>query len=381
MLERQSLAARLATALRRAPVTLLLGPRQCGKTTLARWMHRRAENGGAYFDLESPVDLATMTEPMSALDSLKGLIVLDEVQRRPDLFPALRVLADRKPCRARFLILGSASPEMLRQSSETLAGRVEIIEMSGFDLQEVGIAKRDRLWIRGGFPPSFLARNEASSLVWRQDFIQTFLERDLPQMGLQLPPMTLRRFWSMVAHYHGQTWNASEIAASLGVSDMTTRRYLDVLSGAYMVRQLPAWFESIKKRQVKAPKIYIRDTGLLHSLLGVDSRRALLSHPKYGASWEGFALEQVLRTVPHREAYFWATHHEAELDLLVFTRGKRWGFELKVKDAPVLTRSMRIALDDLKLDRLIVVYPGAREYRLAPNVTVLPLAAVGQGDF
>ena len=378
MLSRPTLLTRLEAASRRSPVTLLLGPRQCGKTTLARWIYRRAGKR-SFFDLENPSDLGSLAEPMTTLSPLTGLVVLDEVQRRPDLFPVLRVLADRKPRRARFLILGSASPEMLRQSSETLAGRVEIIEMGGFDLSEVGAARRDKLWTRGGFPPSFLAHSEESSRAWRQSFIQTFLERDLPQMGLQIPAMTLRRFWSMVAHYHGQTWNASEIAASLGVSDMTTRRYLDVLTGAYMVRQLPAWFESIKKRQVKAPKVYVRDTGLLHSLLGIDSRRFLLSHPKYGASWEGFALEQVLRALPHREAYFWATHNEAELDLLVFTRGRRWGFEFKLKDAPVLTKSMRIALEDLELDRLIVVYPGDKEYRLARNVNVLPLAAVCEG--
>ena len=378
MLRRPMLLARLEAAFRRSPVTLLLGPRQCGKTTLARWIYSRAGKR-SFFDLENPSDLASLAEPMTTLSPLTGLVVLDEVQRRPDLFPVLRVLADRRPRRARFLILGSASPEMLRQSSETLAGRVEIIEMGGFDLREVGAERRDKLWMRGGSPPSFLARSEESSRAWRQSFIQTFLERDLPQMGLQIPAMTLRRFWSMVAHYHGQTWNASEIAASLGVSDMTTRRYLDVLTGAYMVRQLPAWFESIKKRQVKAPKVYVRDTGLLHSLLGIDTRRALFSHPKYGASWEGFALEQVLRALPHREAYFWATHHEAELDLLVFTRGRRWGFEFKLKDAPVLTKSMRIALEDLELDRLIVIYPGDKEYRLARNVDVLPLAAVCEG--
>lgn len=373
MLKRPDLIARVETALKRSPVALLLGPRQCGKTTLASLIGERVKSS-TYFDLENPHDLASLEQPVTALGALKGLILLDEVQRRPDIFPVLRVLADRRPCRARFLILGSASPEMLRQTSETLAGRVEMIEMAGFEMGEVGVSACERLWVRGGFPRSFLARTEGSSVAWRENLVQTFLERDLPQMGLNLPPLTLRRFWSMVAHYHGQAWNASAIGSSLGVSDVTTRRYLDILTAAYMIRQLPPWFENLGKRQVKAPKVYVRDSGLLHTLLGVHTYRELLRNPKCGASWEGFAMEQVLRLVPHREAYFWGTYHDAELDLLLLSRGKRLGFEFKFKDAPVLTRSMKIAMADLKLDRLWVIYPGARIYELANGVRVVPLA-------
>lgn len=372
MLSRLQLMKTIRTSLKRAPVTVLLGPRQCGKTTLARMIscqHRSM----SYFDLEDPSDLLALAEPMTALRSLKGLVVIDEVQRCPDLFPVLRVLADRRPLRTRFLILGSASLAMLRQTSESLAGRLELIEMSGFDLAEVGSEKESKLWLRGGFPPSFLAPNEKASLAWRENMIRTFLERDLPQMGLNLPATTLRRFWNMLAHYHGQTWNSSEIGRSLGVSDVTTRRYLDALTDSYMARQLPPWFENVGKRQVKAPKIFLRDTGILHSLLGLASRRDVLTHPKCGASWEGFALEHVLRCFPVREAYFWSTHGGAELDLMLFVRGKRWGFEFKFGDAPSATKSMHVALRDLRLDRLWVIYPGERIYDLEAQIQVMPL--------
>jgi predicted AAA+ superfamily ATPase len=360
-------------------VTVLVGPRQCGKTTLAG-MVGAGRSTVTRFDLERPADLLALEQPAEALGRTQGLVIVDEVQRRPDLFPVLRVLADRRPLPARFLLLGSASPDLLRQGSESLAGRVEIIEMGGFDLSEVGAGAAQRLWIRGGFPPSFLARTQEASITWRDNFIQTFLERDLPQLGLRLPPLTLRRFWTMVAHYHGQTWNASEIGRSLGVSDVTTRRYLDVLTGAYVIRQLPPWFENVGKRQVRAPKVYVRDSGLLHALLGIDSYRAVLGHPKAGASWEGFALEEVLRVIQPREAYFWAVHGQAELDLLVLHRGRRLGFEFKFADAPGLTRSMEIALRELRLDGLTVVYPGDREYVLGPKISVIPLAGIRGGQ-
>jgi predicted AAA+ superfamily ATPase len=379
VIARPVLVARVRTALGRSPVTVLVGPRQCGKTTLAGVVGA-GRSAVTRFDLERPADLLALDHPAEALGPHRGLVIVDEVQRRPDLFPVLRVLADRRPLPARFLLLGSASPDLLRQGSESLAGRVEIIEMKGLDLSEVGAGAVQRLWIRGGFPPSFLARTQEASLTWRGNFIQTFLERDLPQLGLSLPPLTLRRFWTMVAHYHGQTWNASEIGRSLGVSDVTTRRYLDILTGAYMIRQLPPWFENVSKRQVRAPKVYVPDSGLLHALLGIDSYRTVLGHPKLGASWEGFALEEVLRVIQPREAYFWAIHGQAELDLLVLHRGRRLGFEFKFADAPGLTRSMEIALRDLRLDALTVVYPGDREYVLGPKISVAPLARIGGGQ-
>lgn len=339
---------------------------------MARDVARRGK--ATFFDLEDPNALMALASPKATLEPLEGLVVIDEVQRRPDLFPVLRVLADRPRSRTRFLILGSASPELLRQSSESLAGRMALIEMSGFDLWELGPEREHRLWVRGGFPRSFLARDEADSLAWREDFIRTFLERDLQQMGVSIPSLTLRRFWSMVAHYHGRTWNSSEVAGSLGINDTTARRYLDVLAAAYMLRVLPPWFENLGKRQRKAPKVYFRDSGLLHSLLGVQSHEALLSHPVAGASWEGFVIEQLLGLLPSRDVYYWAVHAGSELDLLVFHRGKRLGFEIKRSDAPSLTQSMAIARDDLRLDALWVVYPGNLSYELAPKVRTLPLA-------
>lgn len=380
MIPRDGLRQRVHSALQRAPAALLVGPRQCGKTTLARTLHDAASRSD-YFDLERPADLAALEEPESTLAPLRGLVVLDEVQRRPDLFPVLRVLTDRKPLRTRFLILGSASPDLLRQSSESLAGRVEIVEMGGLDLTEVETGKLRRLWITGRFPRAFLARTYEASLAWRESFISTFLERDIPQFGLRLPAQTLRRFWSMVAHYHGQTWNASEIGRSLGVSDVATRRYLDVLAGAFMIRQLPPWHANLQKRQVKAPKVYVRDSGVLHALLGLDTYRDVIGHPKCGASWEGFALEEVLNALRPREAYFWAVHGQAELDLFTIHKGKRVGFEFKFADAPRLTRSMRTALEDLGLHRLYVVYPGDRQYDIAERVRALPLADVAEYEF
>jgi predicted AAA+ superfamily ATPase len=313
---------------------------------------------------------------MTALEPLKGLVIIDEIQRKPDLFEILRVLVDRPDNKAQFLALGSASPELVKGTSESLAGRIGFVDLSGFTLEEIGAKKRDRLWNRGGLPRSYLAPSNAASGDWRQDFIRTFLERDIPQLGITIPSETLRRFWTMVAHYHGQVWNAAEFARSLGASENTARRYLDILSGAYMVRVLPPWFENLKKRQVKAPKIYIRDSGILHALLQLVTPRDLLGHPKLGASWEGFALEHALNLINTRDAYYWATHGGAELDLLIFASGKRFGFEIKYTDAPGLTRSMRIALEDLRLDHLWIVYPGRETYPLHERVAAIPLEAV-----
>lgn len=370
---RDSAAAAIRRALAGNPVVGLLGPRQCGKSTLARQI--AAGKGQATFlDLENPADLAVLAEPMQALAGFRGLVVLDEVQRRPELFPVLRVLADRKPLPARFLVLGSASLDLLRQSSESLAGRMAFIDLAGFTLAEVGPGQLDRLWRRGGFPRSYLAPSEARSGQWRADFVRTFVERDLGQLGFNLPAAAVGRFWTMLAHYHGQTWNASELGRSLGVSDQTTRSYLDALTGALFVRQLAPWFENLGKRQTKAPKIYIRDSGLFHTLMGIADRRALLSHPKLGASWEGFAVEQVLSRFPTRDAYFWGTHAGAELDLLLLRAGRRIGFEFKFTDTPATTKSMRIALADLKLDHLWVVHPGVHRHPLAERIEAIGLA-------
>ena len=378
MLPRTGLLARIRAALARSRVVALVGPRQCGKTTLARILARSGRV--VYFDLEDPRTLARLDEPMTALEGLRGLVVIDEVQLRPDLFPVLRVLADRRPLPARFLVLGSASPSLLRQSSESLAGRMEVIEIGGFTLAEVGAPRLERHWLRGGFPLSYLARSQAASAAWRAQFVRSFVERELPQLGVSLPPQALRRFWTMVAHYHGQVWNAAEPARSLGSAETTVRRYLDLLTGAYMVRQLAPWHENLAKRQVKSPKVYVRDTGLLHQLLGIGGAEELLAHPKCGASWEGYAIEQTLGVVQPDEAYFWATHQGAELDLLLFKDGRRFGVEAKRADAPRLTRSTRIALDELKLEHLAILYPGSRGYALSDRVTVVPLEALAQGD-
>ena len=371
MIKRTDDLARLRRALGRSRVVALLGPRQCGKTTLARQL--LPADSLNYFDLEDPESLNRLQEPNTALRLLRGVVVIDEVQRRPDLFPLLRVLADRKPLPARFLILGSASTELLRQSSESLAGRMETVELDGLSLHDVGTSRQQRHWLRGGFPLSYVARSEAESVVWRREFIRSFLERDLPQMGSNVSSVSLRRFWNMLAHYHGQIWNAAELARSLGVNESTTRRYLDLLAGVFMVRQVQPWFENIGKRQIKSPKIYIRDSGLLHSLLGIGSARELEHHPKVGASWEGYAIEEVLRSLRPDETYFWATHGGAELDLLLFIKGRRIGVEFKRADAPVVTASMRTAMGSLGLHQLFVVYPGTKAYSLAKNMEVLPL--------
>jgi hypothetical protein len=356
----------------------LIGPRQCGKTTLAREF--LPEDSVNYFDLEDPVSLARLDEPMTALASLKGLVVIDEVQRRPDLFPVLRVMVDRKDYKGKFLILGSASGDLLRQSSETLAGRMETLTLSGFNLDELGCESMALHWLRGGFPLSFLAATETDSMVWRKGFIQALLERDLPQWGVRTSSTALWRFWTMLAHYHGQTWNAAEPARAMGVSESTTRRYLDLLSDAFMVRQIQPWHANLRKRQVKSPKIYIRDSGLLHQLLGLGSERDLMTHPKLGASWEGYVIEEVLHAVRPDEAFFWATHQGAEIDLVLRVNGKMLGVECKRTDAPRMTPSIRIALEDLKLEAIAVVYPGSKRFSIAPGVEAVPLSDVVKGE-
>jgi predicted AAA+ superfamily ATPase len=374
LIERVDALNRIANTFKVHPIVALLGPRQCGKTTLARMIAEREPV--TYFDLENPVDIRRLSAPMTALEGLSGLVIIDEVQRRPDLFELLRVLVDRPQNSAHFLLLGSASPYLVKGVSESLAGRIGFVDLSGFDLWEVGVEQKNALWIQGGFPRSFLAEDERSSMMWREDFVRTFLERDIPQFGITIPAETLRRFWTMVAHYHGQVWNAAQFARSLGTSENTARRYLEILAGAYMVRILPPWFENIRKRQVKAPKIYIRDSGILHTLLQLPTLIDLQGHPKLGSSWEGFALEHVINALETRDAYFWATHAGAELDLLVMVRGKRYGFEFKYADAPGRSRSMHAAIEDLGLEHLWVIYPGQQEYALDHRISVIPIDAV-----
>jgi predicted AAA+ superfamily ATPase len=356
------------------PVTALLGPRQCGKTTLARSIAEDVPS--TVFDLENPVDLRRLSAPMQTLGNLSGRVVIDEVQRKPELFELLRVLVDRPGNQAEFLLLGSASPTLIKGASESLAGRIGFVDLGGFTLWEIGASDFQQLWVRGGFPNSYLAATGAGSVQWRENFIRTFLERDIPQLGITIPAETLRRFWTMVAHYHGQIWNAAEFARSLGTSENTARRYIDILSGAYMIRVMPPWFENLKKRQVKAPKIYIRDSGICHSLLQISSMAQLSGHPKIGASWEGFALEQVIHAFRSRDAYYWATHAGAELDLMIMAGGRRYGFEFKYADAPGISRSMRIALQDLNLTHLYVIYPGEQAYPLEDTITAIPIQQV-----
>jgi predicted AAA+ superfamily ATPase len=378
MIQRLTILSTLKAAIQRSRVVVLSGPRQCGKTTLAREL--LSEDSVNYFDLEDPASLARLDEPMTALRPLKGLVVVDEVQRRPDLFPVLRVLADRKGAPSRFLMLGSASGDLLRQSSESLAGRMEYVTIGGFTLSELSASAEPQLWRRGGFPLSYLAKTETDSLAWRKSFVRTLLERDFPQWGVRVPAAALQRFWTMLAHYHGQVWNAAEPARALGVSESTTRRYLDLLTDALMIRQLQPWHANLGKRQVKAPKVYVRDTGLLHHLLGIDTAKALLSHPKLGASWEGFVIEQILMMEPHDDAYFWATHQGAEIDLVLRRGNRLLGVECKRADAPRLTPSIRIALEDLGLERIAVIYPGNKRFPLSDNVEAIPLDDLGQGQ-
>jgi len=370
MIERRQELDTLHGLLKHHPVVAIIGARQVGKTTLARLFLKEAHQKSSYFDLESPEDIARLADPMLALKDLKGLVVIDEVQRLPDLFQVLRVLVDRLRSPLRFLVLGSASPDLLRQSSETLAGRIVYHQLNGFTFDEIGIERQKRLWLRGGFPRAYLARTNSQSHEWLRGFIRTFLERDLPQLGITIRSTTLQRFWTMLAHYHGQVWNSSEFGRSFGVADTTVRNYLDLLTSALVIRQLQPWHENIKKRQVKAPKIYIADSGVLHTLLNLRSMTDLESHPKVGASWEGFLLQQVIRRLQAfpEECYFWATHGGAELDLFVIRGRRRYGFEFKRTTSPRITPSMRNALSDLKLNRLDVIHAGENSFPLGEKI-------------
>lgn len=375
MIVRAKELATLRALLERYPVVGIVGARQVGKTTLARALVATWSGSTTFFDLENPEDLSRLTDPMLALKPLSGLVVVDEIQRLPGLFAVLRVLSDRPRLSARFLVLGSASPELLRQGAESLAGRIAYHELGGFTLEEVGPDNSDRLWLRGGFPRAFLSRSDAQSHEWRREFIRNFLERDLPQLGIGISSATLRRFWTMLAHYHGQIWNASEFARSFGVADTTVRGYLDRLSSALVIRQLLPWHENISKRQVRSPKIYVADSGLLHALLNLRTQTDILGHPKVGASWEGFALDQVMRHLGagNDEGFFWATHAGAELDLLIVRGRRRLGFEIKRTASPTVTPSMRHALKDLGLDRLDVIHAGGHTFPLGDRIRAVAL--------
>lgn len=370
MFGRQDHLAVVRRQLRRQPVVALLGPRQIGKTTLARAVADTAGTPVTTFDLEHPADLRRLDDEATALQDLRGLVVIDEVQRRPGLFPVLRVLADRPRRPATFLVLGSASPHLLAQSAETLAGRVTYHELDGLGLADLRAGTWRRLWLRGGYPRSFLARNDAESVAWRADLRRTYIEQDLPALGPGFPARTIERVWEMLAHFHGQLWNGAEIARAFGVSHTTSRRYLDLLVDTFMIRLLPPWTENTGKRLVKSPKLYVRDTGLLHHLLGIGRQDDLVRHPKIGASFEGFVVDAVIRRLgaDRRECHFWATHQGAELDLLVVRGRSRWGFEIKHTVAPEVTKSMRIAMADLGLHRLDVIHTGADTYPLARNI-------------
>ncbi|HJX32023.1 MAG TPA: ATP-binding protein [Thermodesulfobacteriota bacterium] len=367
--------ALLKRLLRNNPIVAILGPRQCGKTTLSRQFSSQWSKNVTVFDLENPRDTQRLQEPLLALENIEGLIIIDEIQRSPDLFPVLRVLADRHK-KTKYLILGSASRDLIRQSSESLAGRISYAEIGGFSLQLLGASKAEKLWIRGTFPKSFLASSEAASYQWRHDFIATFLERDIPQLGINIPAKSLDRFWKMLAHYHGQIFNASEIGKSLSISDHTAQRYLDLLSGTFMVRQLRPWYYNTKKRIIKRPKVYFRDSGILHALFTLEGKKDVLLHPKLGASWEGFALEEAIKTVRLKEdeAFFWGVHAAAEIDLVFQKKGGLYGVEVKYGQAPNLTQSMRSALKELSLKHLWIIYPGKESYFLDRNVTVIPLS-------
>lgn len=380
MIKRASEVAAVLGLLRRHPVVGIVGARQVGKTTLARAVITASRQSAVYFDLESSEDAARVADPMLALSGLTGLIVIDEVQRLPGLFQVLRVLADRPRTSTRFLVLGSASPGLLRQSAETLAGRIAYRELGGLTLGETGAARHERLWLRGGFPRAYLARSDAHSNEWRQGFVRTFLERDVPELGIRVQSATLRRFWSMLAHYHGQVWNASEFGRAFGVADTSARNYLDILTSTMVVRQLQPWHENLSKRQVKAPKLYIADSGLLHTLLNLPALHDLQGHPKVGASWEGFALDQTVRHIGARaeECFFWGTHGGAELDLLVVRGRTRLGFEFKRTSAPRVTPSMRTALRDLGLKRLDVVHAGTATFPLSARIRAVALSRLLQ---
>ena len=386
LIPRPEAAGRIARSFRVHPAVALIGPRQCGKTTLAEQLgaehaQKHGSDSIAHFDLERATDRRRLQTPEQTLSPLAGLVVIDEIQREPGLFETLRVLLDRRDEPARFLLLGSASAALVRGASETLAGRVGLVDLFGFDLTEVPGAAWRSLWQRGGFPRSYLAPDEDGSALWRETFVETFLLRDVAEQGFSVPAEALRRFWTMVAHYHGQVWNSAEFARAIGAGEAVARRHLDILAATRMVRVLPPWFENLKKRQVRAPKIYVRDTGLLHSLLGLATADDLHGHPKVGASFEGFGVEQVLSCNGLRDAYFWATHAGAELDLMVTVGGRRYGFEFKYSDAPGTTKSMRTALRDLGLKHIWVIYPGGESYALDEHITVLPIRDVPDLDF
>jgi len=373
MIQRPDYIRQISVALDRSPIVAILGPRQCGKTTLARLF----ESGKVeYFDLESQPDVQRLQNPELVLGSLECIVIIDEIQRMPALFNTLRVLVDRSNNLARFIILGSASPDLVKNVSETLAGRIEFIELAGFDIRETGKDSWQTLWLRGGFPRSFLANSDDGSLAWRENFIRTFLEQDIPQLGITIASSAMRRFWTMLAHYHGQIWNASEFARSMSLTDKTVRSYLDILSGTFMVRQLQPWYANIGKRQVKSPKIFIRDSGILHALLSIVDSQILYGNPRVGASWEGFALEQFLRIVKPSQAYFWSTYSGAELDLFFLHRGLCYGVECKFSEAPKATRSMRTAVKDLSLQHLWILYPGRHQYAIDDRISVWPLQEV-----
>lgn len=381
MIKRDKELATLHELIARHRVVGIIGSRQVGKTTLARMLSKQWQGKVSFFDAENPEDAARLADPMLTLKSLQGLVIIDEIQRLPGLFDVLRVLADREAQPARFLVLGSASPELLRQTSETLAGRIFYHEIGGLSLSEVGINHHEELWFRGGLPRSYLAATSLESHEWRQGYIRTFLEKDLPQLGVHISADTMRRFWTMLAHYHGQTWNASEFARSFGVADTTVRGYLDRLTSALVVNQLLPWHENLSKRQVKTPKVYIRDTGILHALLNLRSPEDVAGHPKMGASWEGFVLDQLIRHLgaDREECFFWATHSGAELDLLIVRGNRRWGYEIKHSSSPKLTPSMRHAAHDLKLDSLTVIHAGEHEFPLADKITAVPLMNILNG--
>ena len=378
-INRPDFIGEIKTSLRNNPVTAIMGPRQCGKTTLARSIAQSTES--SIFDLEDPTDFDLLSEnPKIVLQQQKGLVILDEIQRIPELFPLLRVLADETESPRKFLILGSASPELIQKSSESLAGRIGYIHLTGFKLNEVGTENMEKLWYKGGFPRSYLTINDRRSFLWRENFIQTFLERDISNYGFNIPAVTLRRFWLMLAHYHGQVWNGAEFARSMGVSEPTAKRYLDILTGTFMIRQLHPWYENLKKRQVKSPKIYIRDSGILHALLSLEGNK-IFNHVKAGASWEGFIIEQLLQQLKSRDYFFWRTHSGSELDLLILKNGKRFGFEIKLSESPKVTRSIHSVIENLRLDELYLVYRGKRDIKLDDKIYALPAKNITSHKF
>lgn len=378
-LNRENFEQQIKDSIQNNPVTTILGPRQCGKTTIAR---KIAESfSSVMLDLEDPTDFELLSNsPKAFLEQQKGLVVIDEAQRMPEIFPILRVLADQAELQQQFLLLGSASPNLIKNTSESLAGRIGFVDLTGFKLDEVGQENFQELWLRGGFPRSYLAESDEQSFQWREDFIRTFLERDINLLGFNIPAMTLRRFWMMLAHWHGQIWKGSEFARSMGVSEPTVKRYLDILSGTYLVRQIQPWHENLKKRQVRSPKIYIRDSGILHALLSLPGDQ-IANHVKVGASWEGFIIEQILQKMDTRDYYYWRTHTGTELDLLVFKNRKRYGFEVKYSEKPQITRSMRQAMEDLKLDVLFLVYQGRHRMEIEDKISLVPVSQIAEMDF